>query len=70
MKKGTKVAWTLRSGMAGGSGTVISDEVDGEVLVKVENRWEEFAMSGQRSVTSEEVHYVISCQTTWLTVVQ
>ena len=69
MKKGTKVSWTLKSGNGGGNGTVITDEVDGEVQVKVESRWEEWPRTGQRSVTSEEMHYVISCTVTWLTVI-
>ncbi len=69
MKKGTKVSWTLKSGTAGGSGTVVTDEVDGEVQVKVESQWELHGTSGQKTVTENEMHYVISCTTTWLTVV-
>lgn len=67
MKKGTKVSWTLKSGKAGGSGTVITDELDGEVQVKVETQWEDHQLSGQRSATQNEMHYVISCAVTWLT---
>jgi len=66
MKKGTLVSWTLKSGIAGGQGKTITDEVDGEVQVKVESRWCEDPSTGQRSVTAEEVHYVISCTVTWL----
>ena len=69
MAKGTKVSWTLKSGMAGGNGTVVTDEVDGEVLVKVESQWEMHQMSGQKTVTQNEMHYVLSCTVTWLTVI-
>ena len=67
MKKGTKVSWTLKAGMAGGSGTVISDEVDGQVLVSVERQWEVHQQTGQKSVTENEMHYVLNCTVTWLT---
>ncbi len=66
MKKGTRVSWTLKSGMAGGIGTVITNEADGEVQVKVESQWELHQMSGQRTHTQNEMHYVISCTVTWL----
>lgn len=67
MKKGIRVNWTLKSGMAGGQGVLITDPIDGEVQVKVESQWEIHQMSGQRTVTQNEMHYVISCAATWLT---
>lgn len=68
MKKGTRVCWTLKSGLAGGQGTVITDEVDGAVQVKVESRWRNDGDTGQLSSWIEEMHYVISCTVTWLSV--
>jgi hypothetical protein len=69
MKKNTKVSWALKSGMAGGIGTVITDEVDGSVQVKVESQWETHQMTGQKTVTENEMQYVISCNISWLTVI-
>lgn len=53
MKRGDKVEWKLKTALKG-HGVVISDEVDGHVQVAVES--------------DGEVHHVIWCATTWLTV--
>ncbi len=69
MKKGTKVSWLLRGPgtiqqvTGGGSGTVITDEVDGKVQVAVESQW------GQGQQWENEMHYVIWCNVTWLSIV-
>ena len=60
---------TGRTSCPGGSGTVITDEADGQVLVKVEKQWETHQMSGQKTVTENEMHYAICCTVTWLTVI-
>lgn len=63
MKKGTKVKWTLASGVEGGAGTVITDEDEtGHVQVRIESNW----ASGQK--WQNEVQHVISCAVTWLAV--
>lgn len=59
MKKGTKVSfsWPGESGFRNnGTGTVISDEEDGHVLVSVDPEY------------PEARHFVIHCTVTWLTV--
>lgn len=69
MKKNTKVSWTLKDGMCGGSGTTITDEVDGTIQVKVEETWASKSYKGVRTeVTQYETHYVIHCTVTWLSV--
>lgn len=66
MKKGTRVGWTLKNGETG-SGTVISDEEDGHVLIAVDPP----AMVLRGPVQRQdllEFHPVIFCAVTWLTV--
>jgi hypothetical protein len=63
MKKGTKVSWTLKGGAEGGSGTTITDEVDGHVQVAIDSHWK----NGQTWANEEK--YTIWCAVTWLTVV-
>lgn len=53
MKKNTPVKWVTSLGVHG-TGVVISDEVDGHVLVAVDN-------------AQGEEHHVIYCTVTWLT---
>ncbi len=55
MKKGLKVSWITASGVHG-TGQLISDELDGHVLVAVD------APIG-------EEHRVIYCTVTWLTAI-
>lgn len=61
MKKSTRVSWKLATGNGGGEGTVITDEEDGHVSVRVEKKWRD----GQ--TWSDEEKYVIHCAVTWLT---
>jgi len=63
MKKGTRVSWTLKNNQGQGTGTVITDEEDGCVQVKVET------LNAGGQTTTYEMHYVISCTVTWLTVI-
>lgn len=62
MKKGTQVRWTLKDSSQG-SGTVITDEVDGHVQVSVET----VTYNGQTK--DVEPHNVIWCAVTWLTAI-
>lgn len=59
MKKNTKVSWTLSNRIPEqrGNGTVISDEVDGHVLVSVDSLFGE---------PNQGFHPVIYCAVTWL----
>jgi hypothetical protein len=63
MKKGTKVSWALKDNAGTGTGTVISDEVDGHVQVAVDTQ------TGGGTTVTYEMHYVIWCTVTWLTVI-
>lgn len=58
LKKNTNVTWHTKDGIEG-RGIVISDEEDGHVLVEVHS------LRGK----VDEVHFVIRCTVTWLTVV-
>lgn len=60
MKKSTRVGWTLKDGTPG-TGTVISDEENGRVLVAVDPKLD------APSAFTREVHPVIFCTVTWLT---
>lgn len=59
MKKGTQVAWTLKSGETG-EGETLSDEENGKVLVAIH----------RRDGADVEMHFVIHCNVTWLTELQ
>ncbi len=57
----TRVGWTLKDGTKG-EGQTLSDEVNGHVLVAVDPKLD------APSAFSREVHPVIWCTATWLTV--
>ena len=62
LKRGTKVSWQVKGPLVDcprGNGVVITDEVDGEVLVKVNS------LCGE---PNPGYHQVICCTVTWLTV--
>lgn len=63
MKKGTKVSWKLKDNAGTGTGTVLTDEEDGRVQVAVETQ------SGGGQTTAYEMHFIIWCTVTWLTVI-
>jgi hypothetical protein len=70
MKKNTYVIWKTKDGK-NGFGQVITDEVDGHVQVAV-HRWDGGCPVNIPETPDEaqlEVHPVIWCTTTWLTIV-
>lgn len=59
MKKGTRVSWLAEGASVRGTGTVISEEDNGRVLVAVDGgTFENIPMA---------YHMVIYCTVTWLT---
>ena len=60
MKKGTRVSWLAEEATIPGSGTLISDEENGRVLVAVDG--------GVFEAIPKAYHMVIYCTVTWLTV--
>lgn len=60
MKKGTKVSWLAEGATIRGTGTTISDEIDGHILVSVDK--------GIFESIPIAYHMVIHCTVTWLTI--